>query len=270
LPNITRNAIFLSSVPLQHAVYSKLKMKMKKIKSLLAFTLIELLVVISIIAILASLTIPAIIGALTKGQMTQALSNERQIYLATFSMSTDRISTGDASIGWPGDLATASGNTAAVTTVTEFVETLVQNNYLKAGDLKIFAAAGVTPFTGTFTSGTAGTLGTLDSTWDANPADGTKCTCAYTIYTVQESDAASSVFLATNNAAMVNSGTTACTFTLTATTSPFGSKGFVLFHRGGDGAILSENQAGKSNLLGAPCLNQVTSSGAGTGWLTQK
>jgi len=231
---------------------------MKKILSSLAFTLIELLVVISIIAILASLAIPAITSALVKGQETQALNNEKQIHLATFNMSTDRISTGDSSIGWPGDLMTSASN--AVNTVGDFVAVLVNNNYLKAGDLKVFAAAGVTPYSG-------GDLST--TTFYANPNNANN-NCAYTIYAVGEADAANAIFLATNNATMTVSNSTSCTFTLSPTTNPFGDKGFVIFHRGGDGIILNKTQAGKSNLLGSPCLKSGTGGGgAGSAWLTQ-
>jgi len=237
---------------------------MKKIKSLLAFTLIELLVVISIIAILASLAIPAITGALVKGQMTQALSNEKQIYLATFSMSTDRISTGDSSIGWPGDLL-ASGT---IKNTSDFVAVLVQNNYLKAGDLKVFAAAGVSPYNGSFNPGANGAIGTFNPEFNTSPT-GANNNCAYTIYAVQEADPSNSIFLVTNNAAINVTGSTTCNFNLTASTTPFGNKGFVVFHRGGDGVILNGNQAGKTNLVGAPCLASGTGGGAGTGWLTQ-
>jgi len=229
---------------------------MKKILSSLAFTLIELLVVISIIAILASLAIPAITSALVKGQMTQALNNEKQIHLATFNMSTDRVSTGDSSIGWPGDLMTSASN--QVKTVGGFVKVLVDNNYLKPGDLKVFAAAGVTPYTGN----------SLATTPFLSKATGATNN-AYTIYGVTEADGASAIFLSTINATIaVDSATDAtCHFTLDTAKTPFGDKGYVIFHRGGDGIILSKNQASKVNLQGSVAILTGSSPSAGSGWL---
>ena len=81
---------------------------MKKFKNipnrLSAFTLIELLVVISIIAVLASLALPAITGALVKGQITQTMSNYRQLYLATMSAQMDAMSSGATNMGFPRDV----------------------------------------------------------------------------------------------------------------------------------------------------------------------
>ncbi len=68
-----------------------------------AFTLIELLVVIAIIGILVSLTVPAISAAVGKAQMTQTLSNMKQLHLATQQMALDGTTTGDATLTWPGD-----------------------------------------------------------------------------------------------------------------------------------------------------------------------
>src|SRR5439155_17195186 len=105
-------------------------------KSSPAFTLIELLVVISIIAVLALLAGPALTQALTKGQMTGTLSNARQLYLAGFQMATDGGANSDPNLSWPGD-------DPALADLQGYCTKLVQNNYLKAGDLqKILNAPG--------------------------------------------------------------------------------------------------------------------------------
>src|SRR5882757_9969769 len=110
-------------------------MKIKINKYFSAFTLIELLVVIAIIAILAALAVPALTSALSKAQLTGTMNNERQVYLAQFSMANDGAATGDPKLAWPGDL------TAPPATLDDFANNVVQPGYLKGGDIqKLFNA----------------------------------------------------------------------------------------------------------------------------------
>ena len=181
----------------------------------LAFTLIELLVVISIIGILAALALPAITSALVKGQMTQTLSNMKQLHLATQSASLDATTTGDASIvGWPGS-----------NTFTVWATNLVPS-YLSTNDFaKLLSAAGkISP---------PGTAITANSN-------------AVLVYQVAEESASDLVFLSTANWSNI---TPVATFQAN-TLKPYGNKGFVVFRKGGDGAILLPKQSASTNIIG--------------------
>ena len=158
-------------------------------------------------------------------------------------MAADRISTGDKSIGWPGDLV-ASGTMPC--NVTDFVKVLVKYDYLKTGDLKIFAAAGIRPFTDSDLN-----------KFSAAPGEGNNC--AFTVSCIQESDTSSAIFLSTVNATLNVSDTT---YVLDARAVPFAKKGYVVFHRGGDGVILNANQAAKPALQGTPCKMALTGTAA--------
>ena len=65
-----------------------MKMNMKKL-SRKGFTLVELLVVIAIIVALAALATPAILKQRKKVDMTQAVSNSKQIYLLLMDFEGD-------------------------------------------------------------------------------------------------------------------------------------------------------------------------------------
>lgn len=209
-------------------------------KSRNAFTLIEMLVVIAIIATIAAFALPAITGALTRGQLTQAVSNARQVHLSTFQMATDGTQTGDAKYGWPGDLAASSDASVQISTVKDFVLRLVDNDYLKPGDLKIFAAPGVTPWNGTYTAPTGtGTVG-------AFTPDFTDSNCAFKIYKARDNDGGNSIFLATKNFTYTSIPANA----IDPNKTPFGDKGFVVFHKGGDGTFYKKQQATSKSLLG--------------------
>ena len=110
-----------------HSLPSSLRFRLAKFGA--AFTLIELLVVIAIIATIAAFAVPALTSALTKGQMTGTMNNARQLYLAGYQMALDGSANADVNLAWPGDYS------SGVTTLKDYVEKLVQNDYLKASDL---------------------------------------------------------------------------------------------------------------------------------------
>ena len=110
-----------------------------KTKPFSAFTLIEMLVVIAIIATIAAFAVPALTSAMTKGQMTGTMNNARQLYLAGYQMALDGSSNSDANRQWPGDYGAAAG----IATLQDYCGKLVENDYLKAGDLqKVLSAPG--------------------------------------------------------------------------------------------------------------------------------
>ena len=180
-----------------------------------AFTLIELLVVISIIAILALLAGPALTQALTKGQMTGTMNNARQFYLASFQMATDGAANSNAAYTWPGD-------DTAITSLEGFCNKLVQNDYLKPGDIqKILNAPGatcnVTTVPGPPTSVTLAGKSALK------------------VYKVKEVDSSNTIFSVTSNYAY--------NAALDPTKIPYGDKGFVVMRKGGDAGAYRKNEA---------------------------
>lgn len=224
-------------------ILSNFHQNMKNPRSPKGFTLVELLVVISIIAVLASLAVPAVTSAIVKGQIIQAVNNARQIHIATMSMANDGAANSDSSLGWPGD--------TGVTTVSDFVGYLVGYDYLKVGDLKVFAAAGIQACTGAtidITTGTAPKLGGFDASKNS----------AFYVYKVSDNDGGSTVFLTTKNYSF------STTPTLDAATKPFGDKGFVVCRKGGDVGQYKAIQKSATAIIG-----NVTTS-ANTGYLEMK
>ena len=199
------------------------KKNMKLIKSLTAFTLIELLVVISIIAILASLALPAITGALVRGQMTQSVNNMKQLHLVAQQMAMDSSVSGDTNIGWPGDMPTPGWDKWATNVVPGYMTT---NDFAK-----MVSAQGVTAPLNTAPTGLT---------------PGTKSGRAIILYNVSETNDTTTVIFSTSNFTNNTSGGTAPL----AAALPYGDKGFVVFRKGGDGAVLKGLQAGQSNIVG--------------------
>ncbi len=188
-------------------------------KPVAAFTLIELLVVIAIIAVLAALAVPALTNALTRGQMTGTMNNARQLYLAGFQMATDGATNSDPNYSWP-------GSNPQMTTLQAYGTRLVQNDYLKTGDLqKILNAPGTT----------------LQVTAPASETAevGMTGTSALKVYRISENDASNTIFAASANFTYDTA--------LPAGGVPYGDKGFIIMRKGGDASVFRKNQATKAN-----------------------
>jgi prepilin-type N-terminal cleavage/methylation domain-containing protein len=194
-----------------------------KTRSQSAFTLIEMLVVISIIAVLAAFAVPALTSALTKGQMTGTMNNGRQLYLAAQQMALDGAANSDPNLVWPGD------DPAALGTLNNYMTRLVQNDYLKAGDVqKLLSGPGASAIVATAGSGATQTV-TITGT------------SAFKIYPVAESNASNAIFAVSNN--YIYATALSPTTGGGAPNNPFGDKGFVVQRKGGDASILRKNNA---------------------------
>jgi prepilin-type N-terminal cleavage/methylation domain-containing protein len=201
-----------------------------------AFTLIELLVVIAIIAILAALAVPALTSALSKAQMTGTMNNERQLYLAQFQMANDGAATGDADSAYPGDYpaGTFAGG------LVDYVNKLVGKGYLKGGDVaKIFSAPSCN-LTVTVTAGPP------ESVAFTSPAG----TAALKVHPVRDADPANTIFCTSRNYIYD-------TAPIVATAVPYGQKGFIVMHKGGDGVVFKAGQADITG-WGAPATRAQT------------
>lgn len=187
-----------------------------------AFTLIELLVVIAIIATIAAFAVPALTSALTRGQMTGILNNERQLYLAGYQMALDGSTNSDSNLAWPGDYASGT-----MDSLQQYCEKLVQNDYLKGGDLnKLLSAPG------------AACTATVNT--NANPVTvSLSGKSGIKVYKVKDTDASNTIF--------ADSANYTYNTALTSTNTPFGDKGFIVVHKGGDAVLLRKNNAQVTN-----------------------
>src|SRR6266540_7409263 len=182
-----------------------------------AFTLIELLVVIAIIAILAALAVPALTSALAKAQMTGTMNNARQLYLAQFSMANDGAATGDSTLVYPGDYLPALG------TLEAYVNTVVSPGYLKGGDIgKLFSAPSAN-LTTTVALGPPEVV-----TFVSGPA-------ALKVHKLKDVDTSNTIFCTSRNYVYDTA--------IVGGSVPYGTKGFIVMHKGGDGAVFKEGQA---------------------------
>ena len=193
-------------------------MKIKTNKSSSAFTLIELLVVIAIIAILAALAVPALTSALAKAQMTGTMNNARQLYLAQFQMANDGAATGDSSLAYVGDLPAADR-----ASLEAYCNALIRPGYLKGGDIAKLLSAPGSNVVVTVTAGTPETI-TLDSGVGALKVHG-----------LVDGDTSNTIFCTSHNY-VYNTA-------VVGGSVPYGQKGFIVMHKGGDGAVFRNGQA---------------------------
>lgn len=175
------------------------------------FTLVELIVCLVIIGILVALSLPNL-GSSHGGRpyMTQALSNMKQLHLATQQMALDGTTTGDTnSLCWPG------------TNTFNFWTTNLVPSYLSTNDFcKLLSVPGALAPQGKLP--TANTNGIV-------------------VYQVSEESEGNVIFLSTRN---VSNGFKTTTNELK---SLYSGKGFVVFRKGGDGAVLLPKQLQKTN-----------------------
>ena len=191
-------------------------MKIKINKFWSAFTLIELLVVIAIIAILAALAVPALTSALAKAQLTGTMNNGRQLYLAQFSEANDGAATGDPLLAWPGDLVTVPA------TLQAYVNNVVGPGYLRGGDISRLFSAPSAVCTVTVAPGPPESV-TLAGT------------SALKVYKIKDVDTSNTIFAVTRNY-VYNTA-------INSTDVPYGLRGFMVVHKGGDAAVYKSGQA---------------------------
>lgn len=187
-------------------------------------TTTEMVVCLFLFGVLCLLLSPGIHGGtLMKGQMTQTLSNMKQLHLATQSAALDGVTTDDKSLGWPGDTGGTFTNRTAQ----------LVPSYLGSNDFcKLLSAPGVTVRPGKIpTSMSQG---------------------AVLVYAVSSNSPPETVFLTTANFTNGPTGGSP----LGEKARPYGDKGFVIFQKGGDGKILLKNHTAETNRIGmyAPLL----------------
>lgn len=172
----------------------------------------EVLVLIAVLGILASLALPAMLGGLTRGRMTQILSDMKQLHLATQQWTLDNQTTGQSDIRW------TCSNTTPIS-FAEWTNGLVPE-YIGTNDMKKL----------------------LSHTVKRKLWFDKYYTNVMTVFAVTGEDPGSTVLLATGNWKGVAEPLTHDTY---------GEKGFIIFRKGGDGAILQPKQASATNIIGS-------------------
>jgi hypothetical protein len=147
------------------------------------------------------------------------MNNARQVYLAQFQAANDGNATGDATLAWPGD------RIPAVTTLEGAMNAIVGPGYLRGGDVTKLLSAPSANMNLTVNPGPPESV-----TFGANPAKS-----ALKIHKVLDADPSNTIYATSLNyvyATPIVNGSV-----------PYGLKGFIVVHKGGDAAVFKSGQA---------------------------
>lgn len=182
-------------------------------------TLVEFLICLTLLLIVLVMFGPHLFerSIARRINLNQVLSHMKELSMATQQMVQDGES-GTNYGGWPGDIGGSFTNWAAH---------LVKGEYLTTNDLSELLSA-------------PGRRNPRDTMPGAN-------TNGVLVYAVGSNSAMSAVFLSSANFTNTPGGGVAPG----SEARPFGDYGFVVFRRGGEGAILKAREAGDTNKVGA-------------------
>jgi len=178
-----------------------------------AFGRTEVFVVACLIAIALILAWPMLKSAFVKRDLTRTMRHGRELYLIAFRMVTDGAAKKNSNLAWPGDYP--------VTSLVEYCDKLVQNDYAKPADLQRMLSAPGAECTATMT-GSPASLMLSGKT-------------ALKLYKVKASDPSNTIFAASSNYVYDTP--------LDSNTAPFGDAGFVVVRKSGDALVYKKNQA---------------------------
>lgn len=141
------------------------------------------------------------------------INHARQIHLATQQMALDRQTTGDVSLGWPGDINRGLPTSADA---ADFAWILVDEGYIDANNMGLFAVGDVRPA--------------------SSFASMTRDNVAFAIGGITEDLSPETLFIVSCNYIGPPDG-------LDPEQAPFGSRGWVMLRKGGNASSLRLKQA---------------------------
>ena len=157
---------------------------------------------------------------LARGQMTQTLNNTRQLYTATFQWTLDNQTTRESSVRW------TCSNTIPLT-FEQWRNGLVSGDYMKEADM---------------TKLLSHTKNTKEERFWFDKKI-VKTENIISVFAAAEADAPDTLLFATKNWHGIS--------VTNLSGELFDDKGFIVFRKGGDGAILSPQQSTAANLIGS-------------------